>query len=370
MTSAAAPSPGNFPPGSSLSGSSLHGGALGFAIVGTGMIAGYHARALRETAGARLVAVVSRSPERGQRFADEHGIPLVVPSVEALASRADVHVVNVTTPSGAHREPALAAIRAGKHVIVEKPLEVTPERADRIIELAEASGVKLATIFQGRFGAGAERVKAALEAGRCGRLALASVYVKWQRTAEYYATPWKGTWQLDGGGALMNQAIHGVDLLQWFAGLPSEVSGWIARRVHTGIEADDTTVANLRFPSGALGCIEATTAAWPGWSRRIELCGEHGSICLEDDHISRWEFARAEPGDEAVRALPRDTALGSGAGAAGGISLAGHLRQIRDFVEAVRDDRAPLIDGREGRKAVALVHAIYASARSGVALRV
>jgi UDP-N-acetyl-2-amino-2-deoxyglucuronate dehydrogenase len=343
---------------------------LGFAIVGTGMIAGYHARAIRATPGARLVGVVSRSPDKGRRFAEEHAIPIVASSVDELASRTEIDVVNVTTPSGAHQEPALAAIGAGKHVIVEKPLETTPERADRIIEFAEARGVELATIFQGRFGAGAERVKAALEAGRCGRLALASVYVKWHRTADYYQTPWKGTWQLDGGGALMNQAIHGVDLLQWFAGLPSEVTGWISRRVHTGIQADDTTVASLRFPCGALGSIEATTAAWPGWSRRIELCGEHGSICLEDDHISRWEFAIAEPGDDAVRAAPRDGALGSGAGAAGGISIAGHLRQIGDFVEAVRKGRRPLIDGHEGRKAVALVHAIYASARAGAAVRV
>jgi predicted dehydrogenase len=332
------------------------------------MIAGYHARAIRETAGARLVGVVSRSADKGRRFAEEHGISLVAGSVEEAAARAEVDVVDVTTPSGAHQEPALAAIGAGKHVIVEKPLETTPERADRIIERAAARGVQLATIFQGRFGAGAQRVKAALEADRLGRLALASVYVKWHRSAEYYRTPWKGTWQLDGGGALMNQAIHGVDLLQWFAGLPSEVTAFIGRRVHTGIEADDTTVANLRFADGALGTIEATTAAWPGWSRRIELCGEHGSICLEDDHISRWEFASALPGDEAVRATPRDAALGSGAGAAGGISLAGHLRQIGDFVDAVRGGRPPLIDGREGRKAVVLVDAIYRAARSGAAV--
>jgi UDP-N-acetyl-2-amino-2-deoxyglucuronate dehydrogenase len=316
---------------------------LGFVIVGTGMIAGYHARAIRETQGARLVGVVSRSPEKGRRFAEEHGIPLVAATVEEAVRSADVDVVNVTTPSGAHQRPALAAIAAGKHVIVEKPLETTPARADLMIESARERGVQLAIIFQGRFGSGALRVKAALEAGRLGRIALASVYVKWHRGAEYYRTPWKGTWQLDGGGALMNQAIHGVDLLQWFVGLPSEVRAFMGRRVHTGIEADDTTVASLRFADGALGTIEATTAAWPGWSRRSELCGEYGSICLEDDDIIRWEFATPLPGDEAVRAAPRDAALGSGAGAAGGISLAGHLRQIGDFVDAVLRGRAPLI---------------------------
>jgi predicted dehydrogenase len=254
-------------------------------------------------------------------------------------------------------------------VLVEKPLEATPARVDTLIDAAAARGVKLGTIFQGRFGAGARRVKAALERGRLGRLALASAYVKWQRTAAYYQTPWKGTWELDGGGALMNQAIHGVDLLQWFAGLPIEVSGRMTRRVHTAIEADDTTVASLAFPCGALGCIEATTAAFPGWSRRIELCGERGSVCLEDDHIARWDFVQPEPEDEAVRAAPRDDELGSGAGSPGSISIAGHLRQIQDFVAAVREDRPPIVDGHEGRKAVALIHAVYESARRGVAVR-
>ncbi len=341
---------------------------LGFAIVGTGMIAGYHAQAIQQTPGARLVGVVSRSSEKGRAFAARHGIPVIATTVEEMTARADVHVVNVTTPSGAHREPALISIRAGKHVIVEKPLETTPARVDEILSAAREHGVKVAGIFQGRFGAGAQRVKRALGAGRLGRLVLASAAVKWHRPAEYYQTPWKGRWDLDGGGALMNQAIHGVDLLQWFAGLPTEVSGWITRRVHLGIEADDTTVASLKFPCGAFGTIEATTAAWPGWSRRIELCGEHGSVCLEDDRISRWDFARPEPEDTDVLAAGNDS-LGSGAGAAGGISLAGHLRQIADFVEAVRDDRQPSIDGHEGRKAVALVHAIYESAKKGVAVR-
>jgi predicted dehydrogenase len=341
---------------------------LGFAIVGTGMIAGYHAQAIQQTPGARLVAVVSRTPEKGRAFAERYAIPVLVESVAQAVARDDVHAVTVTTPSGAHLEPALTSIQAGKHVIVEKPLETTPARVDRLLAAASERRVKLAGIFQGRFGAGARRVKAALDAGRFGRLVLASAYVKWYRSAEYYTTPWKGRWELDGGGALMNQAIHGVDLLQWFAGLPEEVSGWMTRRVHHGIEADDTTVASLRFPSGALGTIEATTATWPGWSRRIELCGELGAVCLEDDRITRWDFQRFEAGDEQALA-PAGDALGSGAGAASGISIEGHLRQLSDFVDAINSDRAPSIDGHEGRKAVALVHAIYESARRGVAVR-
>ena len=342
---------------------------LGFAIVGTGMIAGYHAQAIAQTPGARLVGVVSRSPERGRAFAAQHQIPVLTSTVEEMVTRADVHVINVTTPSGAHLEPSLAAIRAGKHVVIEKPVETTPARVDEIIAAADKAGVKVAAIFQGRFGSGAQTVKSAVSTGRLGQLVLASAYVKWHRTVDYYKTPWKGTWTLDGGGALMNQAIHGVDLLQWFAGLPAGVFGQFTRRVHTGIQADDTTVATLQYPDGALGTIEASTALWPGWSRRIELCGEHGSICLEDDHIARWDFTKAAPGDEAIRNAKRDDALGSGAGVPGGISLTGHLRQIGDLVAAVRDNRPPAIDGREGRKAVALVHAIYESAKAGKAVR-
>ena len=342
---------------------------LGFALVGTGMIAGYHAQAIAQTPGAKLVGVVSRSAEKGRAFAAKHNIPVLTATVEEMVGRPDVHVITVTTPSGAHLDPALIAIRAGKHVVVEKPLEITPARVDQITAAADQAGVKVAAIFQGRFGSGAQTVKAALDAGRFGRLVLASAYIKWHRTTEYYQTPWKGTWELDGGGALMNQAIHGVDLLQWFAGLPVEVSGRLTRRVHTGIQADDTTVATLTFPDGALGTIEATTAAWPGWSRRIEICGERGSVCLEDDHIARWDFAKPEPGDDVIRSTPRDNALGSGAGVPGGISLTGHLRQIGDLVAAVRENRAPAIDGREGRKAVALVHAIYESAKAGKPVR-
>ena len=342
---------------------------LGFAIVGTGMIAGYHAQAIAQIPGARLVGVVSRSPQNGRTFAAKHNIPSITAVLEEMLGRPDVHVICVTTPSGAHLEPALAAIRAGKHVIIEKPLETTPARADQIITAADKTGVKVAAIFQGRFGSGAQTLKAAIDAGRFGRLVLCSAYVKWHRTADYYKTAWKGTWALDGGGALINQAIHGVDLLQWFAGLPSEVFAWHTRRVHTGIQADDTTVATLKFPHGALGTIEASTALWPGWSRRIEICGEHGSVCLEDDYLARWDFAQSLPGDDIIRQTPRDSALGSGAGVPGGISLTGHIRQISDLVEAINTNRSPLIDGREGRKAVALVHAIYESAKSGQPVR-
>jgi len=341
---------------------------LGFGIVGTGMIAGYHAQAIAHATGGKLIGVTARTAANVQAFAQTHGVPFTTTRIEELVARSDIQVICVTTPSGAHLEPALAAIEAGKHVIIEKPLEITTARADRIIRAADAAGVRLAPIFQARFGKGAQTVKAALDAGRFGRLVLASAYVKWHRTAQYY-TGWKGTLDLDGGGAVLNQSIHGLDLLQWFAGLPAEVFAWKTRRVHTGIEAEDTACAALRFPDGALGAIEASTALWPGWSRRIEICGEHGSVSLEDDHLARWDFAKAEPGDDAIRSAKLDNTLGSGAGAPNAISFAGHQRQIQDFIDAVRDNRPLAIEGREGRKAVALVNALYASAESGLPVK-
>jgi UDP-N-acetyl-2-amino-2-deoxyglucuronate dehydrogenase len=341
---------------------------LGFGIIGTGMIAGFHAQAIAAAHGAQLIGIAGRSEKNVAAFTAKYPAPFATTDVAALLARSDIQVVCITTPSGAHLAPALAAIRSGKHVIIEKPLEVTTARVDEIIQAAAVAGVRLAPIFQARFGVGAQTVKAALDAGRFGRLVLASAYVKWHRPATYY-TGWKGTLALDGGGAVINQAIHGLDLLQWFAGLPSEVFAWTTRRVHTAIEAEDTACAALRFPSGALGTIEATTALWPGWSRRIELGGEHGSVCLEDDHIARWDFAREEPGDAAIRGAKLTNALGSGASAPNAISFAGHLRQIQDLIDAVRENRPLAIDGHEGRKAVALVNAIYASAQAGAPVK-
>jgi Predicted dehydrogenases and related proteins len=342
---------------------------LGFGIVGLGMVADFHAQAIAQVSGAKLVGVASRNTEKAKAFAAKHKVAAVCGSVEDLVARKDIDIVCVTTPASVHRETSLAAIRAGKHLVIEKPLEITVERADEILRAADAAGVKVAAIFQGRFGDGAQTVKRAVEAGRFGRMVMASVAVKWHRTAQYYSGT-RGTWSVDGGGAAMAQAIHGIDLLQWLAGMPAEVFAWATRRVHTGIEAEDTTCAALRFADGAIGTIEASTALWPGWQRRIELCGEHGSVALEDDHITRWEFREARPEDEKIRAAKDSAALGSGASAPNAISFVGHQRQIQDLVEAIREGRRPAVDGHEGRKAVAIVRAIYESAERGVVVRV
>lgn len=341
---------------------------LGFGIIGLGMVAEIHAQVIAQIAGARLVGVASRNPEKIRGFAVRHAMPFSTTDINALVTRPDIDIVCITTPSGAHREAALAAIRAGKHVVIEKPIEVDTARTDEILRAAAAAGVRVAPIFQGRFGDGARTVKAAVDAGRLGRLVLASNYVKWHRSAQYY-TPPRGLRANDGGGVVINQAIHGLDLLLWFVGLPAEVFAWSTRRVHTGIEVEDTCAATLKFADGALGAFEASTALWPGWSRRHELCGENGSIVLEDDRIVRWEFHTALPGDDVIRAAGQNNNLGSGASNPGAISTEGHRRQLQDLVDAIREDRPHALDGREGRKAVALVEAIYQSAEQGAPVK-
>ncbi|OHE89159.1 MAG: hypothetical protein A3G75_05530 [Verrucomicrobia bacterium RIFCSPLOWO2_12_FULL_64_8] len=341
---------------------------LGFGIAGVGVIAGFHAQAITAARGARLVAVAGRTPEKTRAFAEARGVPFWTTSFDELAARPEVDVICVCTSSGAHLEPSLAAARAGKHLVIEKPLEIALERVDELLRAADAAGVRVAAIFQGRFGEGARTVKAAIDAGRFGRLVLASAYVKWHRTAQYY-TGTRGRRAQDGGGALMNQAIHAIDLLQWYAGMPAEVHAWTTRRVYQHIEVEDTACASLRFPSGALGTIEASTALYPGWQRRLEICGENGAAVLEGDHIARWDFREARSEDDAIRATKDNAALGSGASSPTGITHHGHQRQIQDLIDALRQNRPTAVDGHEGRKAVALVCALYESAQRGAPVK-
>lgn len=344
--------------------------SLGFGIVGVGMIADYHARAVLDAAGARLVGVCGRSEEKTRAFAAKHNIGFSTTDLQALLAHPELDVLCIATPSGAHLEPAIAAARAGKHIVIEKPLEVTLPRVDALLYEANKAGVKLMPIFQARFGAGARTLKAALTAGRFGRLVLASAYVKWHRSAAYYQDSWHGTQALDGGGALINQAIHGLDLLQWFAGLPSEVFSWNTRRVHTGIEVEDTAVASLRYPDGTLGSIEASTALYPGWARRIEICGENGSAVLEDDSLVRWDFRESRPEDAAIHAARPDPMMKSGASAPNQISHHGHLRQVENLVDCIQNGTPLEVDGPEARKAVALILALYQSATTGAVVPV
>lgn len=344
---------------------------IGFGLVGVGMIANYHALAIKALAARhniRLVGVLGRQIEKVRDFAQKHELPFYTDDSAEFFARSDIQVVCIVTPSGVHLEPALQAIAAGKHLIVEKPLEISVARVDALLDAARIAGVRVAAIFQARFSVGARALKEAIDAGRFGRLCLCSAYVKWRRSAEYYSG-WKGTLAIDGGGVVINQSIHAVDLLQWLVGMPVEVFAWTTRRVHLGIEAEDTACATFRFADGALGALEATTAAYPGWERRIEICGEFGSVAIEDDRIVRWDFHDSRPEDAKWLALGAGDGAASGAGAPDQISIAGHQRQIEDLVLALRGNTPLLIDGDQARNAVALVCAIYESAERGVPVR-
>jgi UDP-N-acetyl-2-amino-2-deoxyglucuronate dehydrogenase len=252
-------------------------------------------------------------------------------------------------------------------VIVEKPLEITLKRCDAIINACEKAGVKLATIFPSRFHASSRAIRRAVEKNRFGKLTLGDAYVKWFRTQQYYdGGKWRGTWELDGGGALMNQAIHSVDLLTWLMGPVVEIRAQWATLAHERIAVEDTAVAALKYASGALGVIEGATSVFPGWNKRIEISGDKGSVILEDDTIKFWQFAEETAEDENIR-----SGSGGGANIGGGvanpmaISTEGHRRQIEDLCHAIREGRQPAIPGSEARKAVSLINAIYESAKSG-----
>ena len=337
---------------------------IGFAIVGTGMIADVHAEAIRATPDARLCAVFSRGAEKRREFAERFGCRAAA-SIGELVSDPEVRAVCVTTPSGAHAEAAVPILEAGKAVLCEKPLEVSLEAADRMLDAARRGGGIIAGVFQMRLGRGAQLLKAAIEGGRFGRLALCSAYIKWWRAQSYYdSSNWKGTWKLDGGGALMNQGIHAVDLLQWLVGLPAEVSAFYNTLAHPSMEAEDTVAATLKFPHGGLGVIEAATSCYPGSDVRIEIMGDRGSAVMINDRIDRWDFADAVPEDAIVRneSTP-EIKVGSSDPKA--ISNEGHRKLVHDLARALIEGRPPAIPGSEARRAVALVLAIYEAARSG-----
>ena len=341
-----------------------------FGIIGLGMIAHFHAKAIQAMKGARLVAVASRSKAKAEAFAAQYEVE-GLGSYRALAERDDIDIVTICTPSGAHLEPAIMAAAHGKHVLCEKPLEVTLPRLDRMIEVCRQRRVLLGGIFPSRTSEVYRRIKQAVDAGRLGRITLGSAYIKWWRTQAYYdSAAWRGTRKLDGGGCLMNQGIHTIDLLQWFMGPAAEVRAFTACRAHTRIEVEDVAVAAIRFTSGALGVIEGATSAWPGHAKRIELCGDQGGVATREDDLATWTFARPAKGDAALRGRlgARDTGKG-GAADPKAISFVGHQRQFEDFVAALRAGRAPLVDGTEGRKAVELIIAIYRSAKTGRTVR-
>jgi predicted dehydrogenase len=334
------------------------------------MISTFHARAIRDTRGAKLVACFDAISAAAERFGSANGCRHY-DRLAAFLSDPDLDVVTIATPSGAHLQPAVAAARAGKHVIVEKPLEVTLARCDRIIEACRENHVKLSTVFFSRFHQPAIDIKQAIDAGRFGRLTMGDAYVKWFRPQSYYDSgAWRGTWELDGGGALMNQAIHSVDLLSWLMGPVVEISAMTTRLAHQRIAVEDVAVANLKFANGALGVLEASTAVFPGYLKRIEIHGDQGSAVMEEEDIKVWDFVHKDRRDPAIRRrMQQSTSSGGGASDPAAIGHHGHARQFRDVVTAIQEDRAPAIDGPEGRKSVEIILGVYKSAETGRAIK-
>ena len=335
---------------------------VAFGIVGPGMIGKVHAEAIQAIPNARLVAVCGRNETKTNEFAARFGATAYTDYAQFLA-HPGLQVVNLCTPSGMHAEEGRAAAQAGKHVLTEKPIETTLAKADELITACDTAGVRLGVIFQSRFLPAVLRIKQALEENRLGKLMVCDAVVKWYRAPEYYADSWHGTQALDGGGALINQAIHTVDLLRWLVGPVETAFAMKAALRYQQIEGEDTLVASLRFQNGALGVIQATTSVKPGFKRRVELSGERGTIILDGDAISVWSI----DGEDA--APSNDAQLTDGSTNPAAISNEGHRLQIADMTQAILENRAPMIDGREGRLSLEVVEALYTSANEGRAVQ-
>ena len=337
---------------------------FGFGIVGAGMISHFHAKAISEIPNARLIGIYSTNG--AVDFAKQHNCTAYA-TLEEMLANPEIDIVCICTPSGAHMEPAVASIEAGKHCLIEKPLEVTIERCDKILEAARKVGVKVGSIFPSRFYEASMRLKKTIDEKRFGDFVLGDAYVKWYRTEAYYKSgAWRGTWKYDGGGALMNQGIHSIDLLQWYMGPVESVQAVAAKVWHKDIEVEDTIVSTVKFKNGALGTIECSTAVYPGSPKRIEIMGNKGTVVLEEENFVQWQFEDERDEDKEIKkSIQSGAAPHGGASNPGDISFVGHQKQIEDMMHTIETDGTPLIDGNEGRKSVEIITAIYESARSG-----
>lgn len=337
---------------------------IGFGIIGAGMIAATHAAAVKSNSNCHLVGVFDSVKGKAKAFCEKNGgIPYE--DQEEFFANPEIQAVSIATPSGVHLESALAALRAGKHVIIEKPLEITPERCDQILALAREKNLKVSGVFQSRFYAAPRLIKKAIDEGRFGKLTLVDAQIKWFRSQEYYDSgAWRGTWAIDGGGALMNQGIHAIDLLTWFAGPAEEVQAFTATLNHERIEVEDTAVAAVRFKNGALGVIEGATSVYPGFLKKIEICGTDGSVVLEEEALKTWTFKKEKPEDAEIRKQFSGNEFAGGAADPGAINYEGHRLQFQDFAEAIIEDRPLFLSGDQASQAVRLICAIYKSAQS------
>ena len=329
-------------------------------ILGGGNISDTHARAALEIPGVEIAAMHGGNVERTRALTEQYGGELYA-DLEGFLSH-PMDVVLIGSPSGLHADQATAAVRRGLHVLAEKPLDISTARIDALLAEAERQGVKLGVFFQSRAAPDLAWVKRLVESGGLGEPFLASAQVKWYRPPEYYAgSRWRGTWALDGGGALMNQGIHTVDLLLWLLGDASRIYACARTALHD-IEVEDTVVACLEFQGGAVATLEATTAAYPGFPRRVELTGSNGTVRIEDDRVAF--VGLKSPSDE-----PPPAGKGSqnqSASSATVSDVTTHRLVLEDFLHAVETGTEPLCNGREGRRSVSAVEAIYRSAREGM----
>jgi UDP-N-acetyl-2-amino-2-deoxyglucuronate dehydrogenase len=332
---------------------------LGFGIIGVGNIAPLHAEAIKNTPDARLVAVTTRDRSRGEAFADRYGCDLDN-DYRDLIGRQEVNVVSICAPHDLHAAMTIDSATAGKHVLCEKPMARRTAECDAMISACERAGITLGIVFQSRFDPLTLKLKSLIDSETLGRLDWVSANTIWFRSDEYYrSAPWRGTWEHEGGGVLINQAIHSIDLLLWLSGMPTRVTARI-RTLNHSIEVEDAAVATLEYTGNRLGVIQATTAAFPGFSERLEFYGTRGSAIYHKGD-GRLEWHTIDPREDRVE----QSGVSSGAARPMDISAAGHIAQYQDFAAAIREHRSPAVDGRAGRQSIELVEAVYSSARTG-----
>lgn len=337
-----------------------------FAIIGSGAIARMHSSSINELEDAELDAVVDVDKNRAREFAEQYGCKNYYDDYREMLKKSNADIVSVCTPSGMRESIVLDCARAGKNIIVEKPVEIKLDRIDRMIAACRENGVKLTCIYNTRYKEAHSFIKKAISSGRTGRLINGNAYIRWYRPDEYYSSSkWRGTWELDGGGALMNQGIHTVDLLQWYMGDVESVFAYTGTLLHKSIEVEDTAVAALKFSNGAIGTVMAATSIYPGFPTKLEITGETGTIEVSEGNIEVWNFKNSAEMDSEVHAYMHGTVEGNRASDPMAFSNDCHKKQIAGFIDAVKNNTEPEINGEEARKAVQIILAIYESARTG-----
>ncbi len=330
---------------------------LKFALVGAGTVAGHHLRALKEIPDAEVVKIFRRDAQKARQMAEKFGTAWTT-RYEEILNDPEIDVVDITLPSGLHADFGILAARAHKHVLVEKPIDVTLKKADALMEACLANAVTLGVVSQNRFTDDMLKLYGLLEEQKLGRLLQGDAYVKWYRPQSYYESGgWRGTWALDGGGAFMNQGIHFVDLLLSVMGPVAEVVAKTKTAAHK-IEVEDQGAALVHFKSGALGVIQASTAFYPGLPARLDLHGTRGTAIFEGTELTLLHIEGEPPFEKT-----RDSADGAARPMA--IPVTPFVRQFEDFIAAVHENRSPRVSGREARRALALILAIYESSRTG-----